>query len=487
MQTPPLHVNWNAGPGPRTGGPRRTDAGGGAGHAVGETRGGPRRGVFRAPVSQRRSPRSTATRPVRDLKAFPRDGALWVEWTPPGPPVAKYVLEWCVLSDRAPCLPDWQQEEGSVQRTFLTGTPRARARPSHASCARSSPRLLAACARRPVGVTWGRPGDRPDALLSALRVCLGTARPRRRLSGPRGHRAVRRTAPERHGAGRQADPASAARRASAPGRREARSSARRPGLHRAVLGFVPAARALAARSVHSADKRGGGRRCRPSQIESGGVGGCRREGDRLVLRDSGTGRAACTNPHPHVTAGGGFGLLLGLLSPRLRPTPAARGPVPIPARGPAGGVGGSWGKAQASCPRCGQAGRCAQGTFPTARWRSGSATLLTAQSICEAAETVFPFKVELLSGEIAPALRVPDSAGPAPVAGGRRALGADGGRAAASGGREASRVSQAETWAGAAHGPLWARHALPAATAPFTPEAALLGAARPQRTKAALC
>lgn len=63
-----------------------------------------------------------ATRPVRDLKAFPRDGALWVEWTPPGPPVAKYVLEWCVLSDRAPCLPDWQQEEGSVQRTFLTGS-----------------------------------------------------------------------------------------------------------------------------------------------------------------------------------------------------------------------------------------------------------------------------------------------------------------------------------------------------------------------------
>lgn len=167
LQTPPLRVNWNAGPGPRTGGPRRTDAGGGAGHAVGETRGGPRRGVFRAPVSQRRSPRSTATRPVRDLKAFPRDGALWVEWTPPGPPVAKYVLEWCVLSDRAPCLPDWQQEEGSVQRTFLTGTPRARARPSHASCARSSPRLLAACARRPVGVTWGRPGDRPDALPSA--------------------------------------------------------------------------------------------------------------------------------------------------------------------------------------------------------------------------------------------------------------------------------------------------------------------------------
>ncbi|XP_054431324.1 interleukin-6 receptor subunit beta [Pteronotus mesoamericanus] len=62
-----------------------------------------------------------ATRPVRDLKAFPRDGALWVEWAAPGEPASKYILEWCVLSDRSPCVPDWQQEEGSVRRTFLAG------------------------------------------------------------------------------------------------------------------------------------------------------------------------------------------------------------------------------------------------------------------------------------------------------------------------------------------------------------------------------
>ncbi|XP_016055271.1 PREDICTED: interleukin-6 receptor subunit beta isoform X2 [Miniopterus natalensis] len=62
-----------------------------------------------------------ATRPVRDLKAFPKDNMLWVEWAPPEVPVNKFVLEWCVLSDKAPCVPDWQQEEGTVHLTHLTG------------------------------------------------------------------------------------------------------------------------------------------------------------------------------------------------------------------------------------------------------------------------------------------------------------------------------------------------------------------------------
>ena len=66
----------------------------------------------------------TAARPVRDLRAFPKDSVLWVEWTAPGEPVTQYILEWCVLSDKSPCVPDWQQEEGTVHRTFLTGTPR---------------------------------------------------------------------------------------------------------------------------------------------------------------------------------------------------------------------------------------------------------------------------------------------------------------------------------------------------------------------------
>ncbi|KAK2117865.1 Interleukin-6 receptor subunit beta [Saguinus oedipus] len=60
-----------------------------------------------------------ATRPVMDLKAFPKDNMLWVEWTTPRESVKKYVLEWCVLSDKSPCITDWQQEDGTVHRTYL--------------------------------------------------------------------------------------------------------------------------------------------------------------------------------------------------------------------------------------------------------------------------------------------------------------------------------------------------------------------------------
>lgn len=70
-----------------------------------------------------------ATRPVRDLKAFPKDNRLWVEWSAPREPVSKYILEWCVLSDKAPCVPDWQQEDGHVHRTPLTGTADPQAAP----------------------------------------------------------------------------------------------------------------------------------------------------------------------------------------------------------------------------------------------------------------------------------------------------------------------------------------------------------------------
>lgn len=93
-----------------------------------------------------------ATRPVRDLKAFPKDNRLWVEWTAPHGPVSKYILEWCVLSDRAPCVPDWQQEDGAVHRTHLTGT-QTSARLLPALCPRGWPRgggQVSATARRPV-------------------------------------------------------------------------------------------------------------------------------------------------------------------------------------------------------------------------------------------------------------------------------------------------------------------------------------------------
>ncbi|XP_055459193.1 interleukin-6 receptor subunit beta isoform X1 [Psammomys obesus] len=63
-----------------------------------------------------------ASYPVVDLKAFPKDNKLWVEWTPPPKSVSKYIVEWCVLSDEAPCTPDWQQEDNTVNKTYLRGS-----------------------------------------------------------------------------------------------------------------------------------------------------------------------------------------------------------------------------------------------------------------------------------------------------------------------------------------------------------------------------
>lgn len=62
-----------------------------------------------------------ASHPVVDLSAFPKDKKLWVEWTPPPKPAKKYIIEWCVLSDNSPCVPDWQQEGGTVTQTYLRG------------------------------------------------------------------------------------------------------------------------------------------------------------------------------------------------------------------------------------------------------------------------------------------------------------------------------------------------------------------------------
>lgn len=67
-------------------------------------------------------PHGTASHPVVNLKAFPKDNLLWVEWTPPPKPVSKYILEWCVLSENAPCVEDWQQEVATVNRTHLRGS-----------------------------------------------------------------------------------------------------------------------------------------------------------------------------------------------------------------------------------------------------------------------------------------------------------------------------------------------------------------------------
>ncbi|XP_066470507.1 interleukin-6 receptor subunit beta [Tiliqua scincoides] len=56
--------------------------------------------------------------PVKDVKAFPKDDKLWVEWSPPRDNVNKYIIEWYEDCDN---LSHWQQEPGSSQGTFLRG------------------------------------------------------------------------------------------------------------------------------------------------------------------------------------------------------------------------------------------------------------------------------------------------------------------------------------------------------------------------------
>ncbi|XP_030421920.1 interleukin-6 receptor subunit beta isoform X3 [Gopherus evgoodei] len=66
-------------------------------------------------------PASNSKASVKDIKAFPKDGKLWVEWTAPDNSVVKYVIEWCMVSDSSDCSTEWQQELGTSQGTFLKG------------------------------------------------------------------------------------------------------------------------------------------------------------------------------------------------------------------------------------------------------------------------------------------------------------------------------------------------------------------------------
>ncbi|XP_077318833.1 interleukin-6 receptor subunit beta isoform X4 [Lithobates pipiens] len=56
-----------------------------------------------------------------DVKAFPKDGKLWVEWTAPTKSVLGYVIEWCANSDSQGCEVEWQREPSTVNGTFLRG------------------------------------------------------------------------------------------------------------------------------------------------------------------------------------------------------------------------------------------------------------------------------------------------------------------------------------------------------------------------------
>ncbi|KAG8539225.1 hypothetical protein GDO81_021195, partial [Engystomops pustulosus] len=58
--------------------------------------------------------------PDLNLKAFPEDGRLWVEWTPVVQALG-YVIEWCSNSETMDCHIEWQREQGNVARTYLRG------------------------------------------------------------------------------------------------------------------------------------------------------------------------------------------------------------------------------------------------------------------------------------------------------------------------------------------------------------------------------
>ncbi|XP_075039535.1 interleukin-6 receptor subunit beta isoform X2 [Mixophyes fleayi] len=56
-----------------------------------------------------------------DIKSFPKDGKLWVEWSAPRKPVVGYVIEWCSNTELMDCSFEWQREQSSRLGAFLRG------------------------------------------------------------------------------------------------------------------------------------------------------------------------------------------------------------------------------------------------------------------------------------------------------------------------------------------------------------------------------
>ncbi|XP_048359902.1 interleukin-6 receptor subunit beta isoform X1 [Sphaerodactylus townsendi] len=59
--------------------------------------------------------------PVKDVKAFPKDGELRVEWTVANDYANKFIVEWCEQCDPSSCSFEWQQEPGTAKGSFLRG------------------------------------------------------------------------------------------------------------------------------------------------------------------------------------------------------------------------------------------------------------------------------------------------------------------------------------------------------------------------------
>ncbi|MEE6458262.1 hypothetical protein FKM82_000240 [Ascaphus truei] len=59
--------------------------------------------------------------PEIDVKAFPKDSKLWVEWTASNKSVYGFVIEWCIKSDSTSCNVKWQREPNTSNGAFLRG------------------------------------------------------------------------------------------------------------------------------------------------------------------------------------------------------------------------------------------------------------------------------------------------------------------------------------------------------------------------------
>ncbi|ETE72820.1 Interleukin-6 receptor subunit beta, partial [Ophiophagus hannah] len=78
--------------------------------------------VGKSPTSVLLIPATNSKAPVKNIVAFPKDGKLFVNWTPPKESVSKYIIEWQEVCSNLNCPTEWQQEPGSEWGTFLKGT-----------------------------------------------------------------------------------------------------------------------------------------------------------------------------------------------------------------------------------------------------------------------------------------------------------------------------------------------------------------------------
>uniref|UniRef100_A0A8C6XTJ3 Interleukin-6 receptor subunit beta n=2 Tax=Naja naja TaxID=35670 RepID=A0A8C6XTJ3_NAJNA len=76
----------------------------------------------KSPTSVLLIPATNSKAPVKNIGAFPKDGKLLVNWTPPKESVSKYIIEWQEVCSNLNCPTEWQQEPGSERGTFLKGT-----------------------------------------------------------------------------------------------------------------------------------------------------------------------------------------------------------------------------------------------------------------------------------------------------------------------------------------------------------------------------